>query len=232
MQTKHPGDERFTANDARHFYDRFGARQDRQGFYEDAALARLIDAGSIYTGHRVFEFGCGTGRIAAQLLAHATDTQFHYHGVDISSTMIELAQERVAAFADRARVDLVHAGEFPMPVATGWADRFFSSYVFDLLGEASIQTMLAEAARILAPDGLFCHAGITPGTGVSALVSAGWLALHRINPAWVGGCRPIVLRDKLQANQWEVIVAERVCRWGITSEVLVARRQPFSRPRS
>ena len=44
---------------ARAFYDRFGARQDRQAFYEDA----------FERARGVPEFGCGTGRFAEVLVA-------------------------------------------------------------------------------------------------------------------------------------------------------------------
>ncbi len=48
-------------------YDRFGRRQDPQGWYEDAALERLIALGRLAEARAVCEFGCGTGRLAAGL---------------------------------------------------------------------------------------------------------------------------------------------------------------------
>ncbi len=53
----------------RAFYDRFGAKQDSQAFYEDAATADLILNAELGAARAVFEFGCGTGRFAEKLLA-------------------------------------------------------------------------------------------------------------------------------------------------------------------
>lgn len=57
-----------TRSQARRFYDHFGAKQDSQAFYEDAALDDLMRHADCAQAQSVFEFGCGTGRFAAQLL--------------------------------------------------------------------------------------------------------------------------------------------------------------------
>ena len=64
--------------EAKEFYDRFGSRQDRQGFYEDAALDRLIRYGDFASSRRVFELGCGTGRLAHRLLTHELPEESFY----------------------------------------------------------------------------------------------------------------------------------------------------------
>jgi hypothetical protein len=48
--------------EARAFYDWFGARQDSQRFYEDPALCDLLGHADFGEARSVFEFGCGTGR--------------------------------------------------------------------------------------------------------------------------------------------------------------------------
>lgn len=50
----------FSSEDARRFYDRFGAKQDGQGFYENAALNVLIQHGGFSDAQSVLEIGCGT----------------------------------------------------------------------------------------------------------------------------------------------------------------------------
>lgn len=52
------------------FYDRLGARQDWQAFYEDPAAEELIAHAEFEKAKLVFEFGCGTGRFAERILAH------------------------------------------------------------------------------------------------------------------------------------------------------------------
>jgi hypothetical protein len=68
----------FTVDQARAFYDRFGRKQDWQSFYEDAATKRLIAHAEFGQAHRVFEFGCGTGRFAQHLLSEVIPAQCSY----------------------------------------------------------------------------------------------------------------------------------------------------------
>ena len=58
-----------THDEARRVYDRIGAGQDSQAFYEDRATRLLIRHGAFERARSVLEFGCGTGRFAARLLA-------------------------------------------------------------------------------------------------------------------------------------------------------------------
>ena len=47
----------FTPDDARRFYDRFGSRQDTQGFYENPALDDLVKYADFEHARSVLEFG-------------------------------------------------------------------------------------------------------------------------------------------------------------------------------
>ena len=93
-------------DEAKAFYNRFGAKQDSQGFYEDAALAELVEHADFDEAEAVFEFGCGTGRFAEGLLEHHLPLTASYRGVDLSETMVGLARARVERFEDRAEVAL------------------------------------------------------------------------------------------------------------------------------
>ena len=78
--------------EAKSFYDRLGKLQDTQKFYERAALHDLVAHGAFEQASAVFEFGCGTGSFANQLLSDYLPSQATYLGVDISSTMVRLAR--------------------------------------------------------------------------------------------------------------------------------------------
>lgn len=93
----------FSVAEARAFYDRFGAKQDRQLFYEGPALATLVANARLGEARSVFEYGCGTGRFAQELLEHYLPNECVYVGVDISSTMVRLAAERLVGHAGRPR---------------------------------------------------------------------------------------------------------------------------------
>jgi SAM-dependent methyltransferase len=211
-------------DEARRFYDRFGARQDGQAFYERAALERLVSELRLGDARAVVEFGCGTGRLAAELLERHLPADTRYLGLDLSATMVALARARVARFAGRAEIRQT-SGEPRIDAPDGGFDRFLSTYVLDLLPEAEITTLLGEARRVLAPGGLLGVAGLTPGErGLAALVSRLWSGVHRLRPALVGGCRPIALAPLASGGGFRIRHRSVVARFGIASEVLVAER--------
>ncbi|MGE5248130.1 MAG: class I SAM-dependent methyltransferase, partial [Verrucomicrobiota bacterium] len=76
--------------EARAFYDRFGAKQDWQRFYEDRAIADLIAHASFGKAGAVLEFGSGTGRLAETLLARHLPPTARYLALDVSGTMVSL----------------------------------------------------------------------------------------------------------------------------------------------
>ncbi len=139
-------------DEARAFYDGFGAKQDSQAFYEEPALRDLIAHAAFEEARSVFELGCGTGRVAEMLLQSHLPPQAHYLGVDVSSTMVGLAQRRLQRFGERAEVRQA-AGTLPLPTADGSCDRFLSTYVLDLLSKEDIAATLSDARRILDPAG-------------------------------------------------------------------------------
>ncbi len=208
--------------EAKEFYDRFGSRQDQQGFYEDAALDRLIRFGDFASSRRVFELGCGTGRLSHRLLSRELPDEASYVGVDVSSTMMALARERLAPFD--ARVELVQTeGSISFDFPDASFDRFVSTYVLDLLPARQIAAVVEEARRLLCPAGRLCVAGLTVGEGfTSSLVSRLWACVQAVQPTWVGGCRPIAVVDFMPTGGWRVLHREVVTSWAIPSEVLVA----------
>ncbi len=214
-----------TTEQARAFYDRFGARQDRQGFYENVALGALIRHGDFEDAERVFEFGCGTGRFAAELLAGPLPEGCRYLGVDISTTMVSLAGARLKPWAGRAEAEL-WKGEAP-PGSNAAFDRFVSTYVLDLLAPAAIEETMAMAHAMLVPGGKLCLVALTEGRSAPArMVSWLWKAVHACHPVLVGGCRPVrllpFLANTVGGYGWRVEHHQVVDCWGISSEVLVA----------
>ena len=210
--------------EARRVYDRIGAGQDTQAFYEDRATGLLIRHGAFGSASRVLELGCGTGRFALRLLTSHLPETARYRGLDLSPKMVELARARLAPFAARAEVVLTD-GAPPASEPTASCDRFVSNFVLDLLPEEDIAAVLSEAHRILAPGGLLCLAGLSTGAGAfSRLVSRAWARVHALRPALVGGCRPLELLAWLPPEQWRVRHHAQLAPFGVPSEALVAER--------
>ncbi len=209
-------------DEAKAFYDWFGAKQDSQRFYEDPAVADVIAHAEFDEARSVFEFACGTGRLAERLLSNYLPSDCRYRAVDISSTMVRLARERLARWGERVTVEQTE-GAMTVIAPDARFDRFIASYVLDLLTEEDIRMLLSEAHRVLKPGGLLCTVGLTHGTSPSAKIGGLlWRALFTVNPKLVGGCRAVVVQEFLDLSIWSMRYSNIVTRFGISSEVLVA----------
>jgi ubiquinone/menaquinone biosynthesis C-methylase UbiE len=208
--------------EAKKYYDRFGKKQDSQSFYEDKATDDLIAYGDFGKAVKVFEFGCGTGRFAQNLLTAHLPAAAVYSGCDLSSTMVGLATQRLASFKDRAKVSQAD-GSIRFPVADRSVDRVVSAYVLDLLSDTDIRAFFLEAHRVLDNGGKICLVSLTNGsTLLSRGVARVWLSIFRLRASWVGGCRPIQLSRFLDAGLWHLEYHRVVTAFGVPSEVLVA----------
>jgi SAM-dependent methyltransferase len=135
---------------------------------------------------------------------------------------VQIARDRLAPYADRARVRRTD-GAFAYDRTAASQDRVLATYVLDLLAPADVRALLAEAHRLLRPDGRLCVAGLTWGTRpLGRLVTALWAWIHRCRPTWVGGCRPLRARRFLDPSRWHVEHHAVVRAWGVPSEVIVA----------
>jgi ubiquinone/menaquinone biosynthesis C-methylase UbiE len=204
------------------YYDRFGSKQDSQGFYEDLPIERMIEHADFESANNVFELGCGTGRLAQRLLASHLPANASYRGTDVSDTMIALATDRLVSFGSRASVEL-SAGGSQVPLKDQSVDRFLSVYVLDLLPDDGIAQVFSEAHRVLITGGKLCCISLGHGANLGAKIVGGlWSMAYRIAPMLVGGCRPISFESYMEAEHWAVLYRDAVSPFGIPSEVLVA----------
>lgn len=215
----------FTRQQAQAFYDRFGSKQDAQAFYEDAALDDLIAHAAFEQAASVFELASGTGRFALRLLSRHLPATATYLGIDLSSTMVGLATQRIAPYAVRAKVMQTDgAMQFPLPDHS--IDRVVCVYLFDILPEHDIRQAIAEAHRVLKPDGKLCVASLTEGVTVaSRIVSTLWSQAFCMRSALVGGCRPLRLDQFFEPASWSLDRRNVVVKFGVPTEVIVASVQ-------
>lgn len=208
--------------EAKLYYDRFGKKQDSQGFYEDKATDNLVAHAGFDGAADVFEFGSGTGRFAEKLLKEHLPASASYIGCDLSSTMVGLARRRLEAFDNRTRV-IQTDGAIHFPIDDSSTDRVVCAYVLDLMSAEDIDVFFLEAHRILRPGGKICLVSLTEGvTILSRFVAAVWYSIFRLKASLVGGCRPIRLLPHLDTNLWQPEYDHVVTAYAIPSEVLVA----------
>lgn len=209
---------------ARQYYSSAVEKQDQQSHYEDPPIEWLLDAGRFSGANSVVEFGCGTGRLAQKMLVDVLPETATYIGYDISAPMVELTNRRVQEFGFRARVVRTE-GDTQLDLPDNSCDRFLSTYVLDLLSTADIALLLAEAHRILKPNGLLCLTGLTNGFTLRTKITMGmWTLAHRIRPTLVGGCRPLQLAEFIDSQNWRDLQLKTFTAAGIPSEAIVVRR--------
>jgi SAM-dependent methyltransferase len=112
---------------------------------------------------RVLEFGVGGGRVTRHLAEISEDL----HGVDIAEDMVAYCREHYRGQFEQA--DLRDLSAWP---ASAW-DVIYGGYnTFDLFSYEERSALLADAARLLRPNGLFIF------TSHNAAVA------HRIRKPW------------------------------------------------
>ena len=214
-----------TPFEAQAFYDRLGKKQDTQGFYENPALEDLIAHADFQNARKVFEFGCGTGKFASCLLGEHLSSSARYLGCDVSPTMINLATQQLLPYSERATV-VRSDGSIRFPLSDQSIDHVISNYVLDLLSKEDILKVFAEAHRVLTSGGKLCLVSLTKGvTFLSKIVSSIWMALFRIRPTLVGGCRPILLESYLDKERWQLEYQNVLTPFGVPSEVFILTKR-------
>lgn len=212
----------FAPEDAKRYYDHFGTMQDKQ-FYERAPLAELVAHAGFEEASSVFELGCGTGRFAVSLFTERFTPHTRYVGMDISTTMVEIAGRRLKPWNSRATVTQLD-GTRGLPYSDGHFDRFIATYVFDLLPLPSINSLVNEAHRLLTHNGRLCVITSAEGVGpISRAVSRVWRAVYERRPWLVGGCRPLHLSKLLDTAKWQIEFQRHLSSWGIGSEIVIAK---------
>ena len=210
--------------DIKAFYDRMGRGEDWWSIFGDKAIDDLVRHGAFDSARAICELGCGTGRLAARLLRDHLARDCHYLGLDLSTTMVRLAQKRLWPWSDRAAVVQVDAAP-DIPLADGAFDRFIATYVIELFEHDEALAVMSEAHRILGKSGLACLTSLGQAqTPMSRLVCDLWNRIYTWRPTLVGGCRPIALETILNSNDWSVNHHGVTVRWGVPCEIVVAER--------
>jgi ubiquinone/menaquinone biosynthesis C-methylase UbiE len=220
----HMGERVVTYEQARRIYDLIARAQDTRPLSERRALDELSRRCAFEDATAVFEFGCGTGRYAAGLMATRLPSSCTYTACDVSPRMVDLARHRLSRWASRVQIRLTD-GSPRLDQADGSFDRFISTYVLDLLSASDTELLLSEAHRVLRPGGLLGLVSMTEGPSRSARVlTSAWERLWRVRPWLVGGCRPVEIAGRLEPARWSVVHRQTVGTYLLASRVVVAER--------
>ena len=210
-----------TPRQAQRFYDRLGSRHDVADLLEARAKRRGLEVLHLAPGQSAVNIGVGNGLEYLEMLARVGPTGL-VAGLDLSPVMAHVSRQRALDLGERQPA-LTLGNALKLPYEANSFDRLFSSYMLDLIPAADIPGVLAEFLRVLRPGGRMALVGLTEGNDpISQSVMSVWTALYRVQPAWLGGCRPLRLRDFVREAGFTFVQRWYVSQWGYPSEVVSA----------
>jgi demethylmenaquinone methyltransferase/2-methoxy-6-polyprenyl-1,4-benzoquinol methylase len=174
---------------------------------------------NVQAGEKVLEIGFGTGQ-SLVALAHSAGESGKVYGIDLSEGMFQVAQEKIARAGLSSRIEL-HLGDAAiLPFENDFFDVIFISFTLELFDTPEIPFVLGECKRVLLEDGRL---------GVVALEKKDCRAIkiyewfHARMPTLVD-CRPIYVRNIIEAAGFELTKASEEALWGLPVEIVTARK--------
>ena len=118
--------------------------------------ASVIDRLELRGDERVLDAGCGSGRVTAQLLERLPEG--HVIAVDNSRSMLDQAQQTLAAFAPRVSFVEADLLDVDRALAGQTVDVIFSTAVFHWIGDhprlfAALRRVVRDGGRLVAQCG-------------------------------------------------------------------------------
>jgi demethylmenaquinone methyltransferase/2-methoxy-6-polyprenyl-1,4-benzoquinol methylase len=171
-------------------------------------------------GERVLEIGFGTGHTLAAL-AKAVGPEGKVFGIDLSDQMVRLAKKNLAkaGLLDCARLRQGDAAHLPFSADT--MDAVFMSFTLELFDTPEIPQVLNECRRVLKPRGRIVVVGMSK-EGAREPLAGVYEWTHRHFPNFVD-CRPIYIRESLEAAGFKIRKAQRKRMW-ISVEIVLGVR--------
>lgn len=223
MSANTPVDRVHRSKDAaRKSYDTLSRFYDvLSGGFERRVRERGLSLLAPCDGERALEIGFGTGH-GVLWLSRAVGASGTVLGIDISGKMRNVTAARLARHGLEGRADLVVGDAASMPWDGESIDAIFMSFFLELLDTPEIPPFLAQCARVLAPRGRICVAGMS-AEGEGGFVSSCYRYAHRHFERFVD-CRPIHVERSLAEAGFATETKElhRMC--GLPVEVVLSRK--------
>ena len=197
------------------FYDYFTGSSEQR--YNKIALELL----HIAQGEMVLEIGYGTGHGLKQI-AGAVGAAGRVYGIDISSGMRKVSQQRLAKAKLLDRVELICDDALKMPYRDCSFDAAFAGFVLELFDTPEIPIILTEIARVLRPAGRMGIVSLSKEASASRLLSL-YEWLHERLPQYID-CRPIYVERVIRDAGFEIRHAERVSLFGLPGEIIIGTK--------
>ncbi len=197
------------------WYDMLASRSERQA--AEGGRRQL----ALCAGERVLEIGPGTGH-GLTAAAQATGSTGRVVGLDLAEGMLRVARARLRRAGLAERVALHHGDATHLPYPASAFDAVTLSFTLELFEAHDLAEVLGECHRVLRPGGRLGVVAMAqqdpPGLPVRL-----YLFAHARWPAVVD-CRPIPVRECVEAAHFKVVAAVRFSVWGLPVDAVTAAR--------
>jgi demethylmenaquinone methyltransferase/2-methoxy-6-polyprenyl-1,4-benzoquinol methylase len=203
---------------ARSAYNRMSGWYDLFAGSERKFTLRGLELLDPQEGERVLEVGFGTGNVLVEI-AERVGQEGRVYGIDISEGMCSLSRNKLEQHGLSSRAEL-HCGDAgALPYSGGEFDAVFAGFTLELFDTPDIPLVLQEWRRVLTPDGRLAAVSLLKEKGLAVRI---YEDLHDRFPAALD-CRPILLRESLEAAGFRVETMERKTMWGLPVGIAAAR---------
>jgi len=211
-----------TREETRRFYDKISRFYDLLAESSEGPMRALgLERLAVQPGEKVLEIGYGTGHCLLDL-AKAVGPTGKVFGIDISEGMQRVAMEKLAAagLSDRVAPGVGDGTRLPYPDES--LDCVFTSFTLELFDTPDIPKVLADCRRVLRPGGRMGVVGVSKESEHGAIIHLyEWTHQHFPN---LVDCRPIFVRQSLEAAGFRIRVVEKKTMW-VPVEIVVAGRE-------
>lgn len=194
------------------WYDALAGSSEKK--YRDVGIQKL----NPQLGESILEIGFGTGHCLVSL-AQAVGPAGKVSGIDISDSMLAIAEERLVKASVAAPVDLRVGDAAALPFARHTFDAIFMSFTLELFDTPEIPLVLGQCQSVLRANGRIAIVSMAKKAGTAVRIYE-WF--HEKWPAAID-CRPIYPQVHLTEAGFEVCDVTSMSMWGLPVEIVLAK---------
>lgn len=154
-----------------------------------------LDQAHIQPSEKVLEVAVGPGLTFLEL-AQRVGKDTTLYGMDISTSMLELTEQRLKANGF-SKFELKEGSASQIPFESSAFDVLYNGYMLDLIPEPEMPGILAEFSRVLRPGGRLVLLNMSKPDRETKIFRE---KLYRLLPPslvlyLMGGCRPVLMEE-------------------------------------